>query len=132
MNREELALSYKHARFNCCQAVLLAFEDKVSLDRETLISLSAPFGAGMGNMKGSCGALVAAQMLTGLLPEDGKPAFKSAREVINAFEEMCGATVCEEIKGVYTGYVRCSCDDCVRNAVKIIEERSPKEESAQP
>ena len=125
MNRQELAVEYKHSGLNCCQAVLLAFEDKTALDRDTLVILGAPFGLGMGNMKGNCGALVGAQMLLGLLTYDGgsrAPLRKSAGDVYNTFKEMCHETICAELKGFYSGYVLCSCEDCVKNAVKIIED----------
>lgn len=125
MNRQERAVEYKHGGLNCCQAVLLAFEDQVTLDRESLILLGAPFGLGMGNMKANCGALIGSQILLGLLTYDGgsrAPLRKSAGDVYNTFKEMCHETICEEIKGIYSGYVLCSCEDCVRNAVKIIEQ----------
>lgn len=120
MNRQERGVEYKRS-YNCCQAVLLAFEDLTGLDRDKLISIGAPFGSGMGNMKGNCGALVGAQMVLGLTQYQGKRMGTQAKNVYDAFKKLCGDTICEEIKGVYTGYVRCSCDDCVRNAIKIIE-----------
>ena len=33
------------------------------------------------------------------------------------FAELCGATICRDLKGIGTGKVLCSCEDCVRNAV---------------
>ena len=122
MNREEKGVEYKHSGYNCCQAVLLAYEDLTGLSHEELIKIGAPFGSGMGNMRGNCGALVGAQMVLGLTKYEGKRMALQARDVYNKFHDMCKATVCEDIKGVYTGVVLCSCDDCVRNAVKIVGE----------
>lgn len=124
MNREEIAVRYKHSGFNCCQAVLLAFEDRIALEKDALVKIGAPFGLGMGNMKGNCGALVGAEMVLGLLCYDGGPRTelrKRSGSVYDAFKEMCHETVCAELKGFYSGYVLCSCDDCVKNAVKIVQ-----------
>ena len=35
---------------------------------------------------------------------------------------VSGAVVCRELKGLDTGTVLCSCDDCVRNAVEAWQE----------
>lgn len=40
-----------------------------------------------------------------------------SRKILPRFKELCGATICRELKGVDTGKPLCSCEDCVRNAV---------------
>ena len=42
---------------NCSQAVVKVFEDKLSLDGETLMKLTAGYAAGMGCLEATCGAL---------------------------------------------------------------------------
>lgn len=124
MDRQQLAVEYKHNGYNCCQAVLLSFEDRLSVDRDTLIQMGAAFGTGMGNLKGNCGALIGAQMLLGLMTYHGGPRGvirKQSAFVYDRFKEMCHETICAELKGFYSGYMLCSCDDCIRNAVAIIE-----------
>ena len=101
---------------NCCQAVVRAFADTVSLDEATLTSLAAGFGSGMGTMEGSCGALVGAVMVAGLRT-GGNGTMALSRRILPRFRELCGATICRELKGVDTGKPLCSCEDCVRNAV---------------
>ena len=83
--------------------------------------LGAGFALGMGNMEGTCGALIAAEMLLGLKAYDGKPLLKKSAAVQEVFKAMCGATLCKDIKGRDTGKILCDCDDCVRNAVAIAE-----------
>ena len=39
-----------------------------------------------------------------------------------AFREKTGAILCKDIKGIESGVELCSCDDCVRNAVCVLEE----------
>ena len=76
----------------------------------------------MGGMEGTCGAVCGAEMILGLVKYSGKPIRNDAKELHEKFTEKCGASICREIKGVGTGKVLCLCDDCVRNAVEILEE----------
>lgn len=62
---------------NCAQAVLKTFEDKLPVDADTLMKLGAGYAAGMGCMESTCGALIGAVMVAGIVT-DGKgtpPAF---------------------------------------------------------
>ena len=113
--RQDYAAKLKR-EMNCCQAVVRAFADTVSLDEATLTSLAAGFGSGMGTMEGSCGALVGAVMVAGLRT-GGSGTMALSRRILPRFRELCGATICRELKGVDTGKPLCSCEDCVRNAV---------------
>lgn len=120
MNKQELAVQYKHSGYNCAQAVVAAFADELKIDLKTARALGAGFGAGMGTMGATCGALCGAQMVLGLLCK-GTPVMGKARGLYNDFLSRCGATVCAELKGIVTGKVVCSCDDCVRHAVAGLE-----------
>ena len=121
MDRKEKAVELFRGECNCCQAVLCAFADEVG--QEDMKKLGSAFGLGMGDMEGTCGALVAAQMLLGLKTYDGKPIVRKARTVSEMFRTMIGAEICKEIKGRDTGKILCSCEDCVRNAVTIAESK---------
>ena len=111
------------AHYNCCQAVACVFSEEVGVSEETLRKLGAGFGLGMGTMEATCGALCGAQMVLGLMKYNGKPIRNDAAELYRDFAGKCGASICREIKGVGTGKVLCTCDDCVRNAVELIESR---------
>lgn len=104
------------ASYNCAQAVVLSYADKLPLEEETLKKLAAGYGGGMGCMEGTCGALVGAVMVAGMLT-DGQGTGRYAREILLGFRERCGATICKDLKGVETGKVLCPCTECVRNAV---------------
>lgn len=121
MTRAENAALLKSSH-NCCQAVLLAFEDRLPFDRDTLLALGSTFGSGMGGVKGTCGALVGAEMVLGLLGYKGSSMNKYSREVFGLFEERVGATICADIKGFMTGRTLCSCEDCCQFAVEAMEE----------
>lgn len=106
---------------NCSQAVVKVFEDKLSLDDETLMKLTAGYAAGMGCLEATCGALIGAVMTAGILT-DGAGTLRYSKEILAKFQQKCGATICRELKGVGTGKVLCECPECVRNAVLALGE----------
>ena len=113
--RKEYAAERKK-EMNCCQAVLVAFADKLGKNEDELLRLGSGFGSGMATMEGTCGALVGAIMVSSLLSPDGE-ARNNSRAIMSRFKELCGASICRDLKGIGTGKVLCSCEDCVRNAV---------------
>ena len=114
--RKEYAAKRKK-EMNCCQAVLVAFADRLGKSEDELLRLGSGFGSGMATMEGTCGALVGAIMVSSLLSPDGE-ARNNSRAIMSRFKELCGgATICRDLKGIGTGKVLCSCEDCVRNAV---------------
>lgn len=118
--RMELGAALKR-KMNCCQAVLTAFADKLGKSEEELKRLGSGFGSGMGTMEGTCGALVGAIMVSSMLSPQGE-AMKNSRAIMPRFKELCGgATICRELKGIGTGKILCSCEDCVRNAILAAE-----------
>ena len=111
---------------NCCQAVLVAFASELGRSEEELLRLGSGFGSGMGTMEGTCGALVGAIMVSSLLSEKGA-AMAASRAIMPRFKELCGATICRDLKGIGTGKVLCSCENCVRNAVRATGEALAKD-----
>ena len=71
MNKKELADHLHNSKYNCAQAVLLAFADEIGEDKEVLFRISEGFGFGAGCGEGICGALSGAIMLAGLKNSDG-------------------------------------------------------------
>ena len=119
--RMEYAAKRKR-EMNCCQAVLVAFAGRLGKSEDELLRLGSGFGSGMATMEGTCGALVGAIMVSSLLSPDGE-ARNNSRAIMSRFKELCGgATICRDLKGIGTGKVLCSCEDCVRNAVRAAGE----------
>ena len=118
--RKQIAVEKKHCGLNCAQAVLCAYADLAGIDEETAIRLAAPFGAGMGNMEGTCGAITGAGLVLGLVSKGS--ATKQMRQIMNKFQERNGATQCKLLKGVGTGKVLRECSDCVADAAEFLEE----------
>lgn len=116
-------MAYKHGDCNCAQAVLLAFADELGRPEEELRALGSGFGMGMGCAEATCGALCGASIVMGLCNKSGRPTMAIMREILHEFQEKAGATVCKDLKGIETGRMLCSCDDCVRYAVRAAEQR---------
>ena len=116
--RAENAVKMKHSGFNCSQAVTVAFADLVSgkVTPETLRTIAAGFGGGMGCMEATCGSLIGANMIAGLLT-DGTGTVMAARNLLSDFRKKSGAVTCKDLKGRDTGKVL-----CVRNAVLSLSE----------
>ena len=121
MDRKDYAVQLKHTSCNCCQAVLCAFADEVGMTEDELKRIGAAFGVGMGCLESTCGALIGALMLMCMKKYQGMTMLRDAAGVLRQFESMCKATICKDLKGKDTGVVLCECDDCVRNAVEIME-----------
>lgn len=98
--RAELAVeTFAAGKGNCTQSVLCAWEDKIPVDHDTLMKLGAGYGAGMGCMQATCGALIGAVMAAGSVT-DGKGTPRTARSILTSFQEKSGATICKDLKGV--------------------------------
>ena len=120
--RAELAAGLKATgQCNCTQSVLKAFGDKLPVDADTLMKLAAGYAAGMGCMESTCGALIGAVMVAGIAT-DGKGTPRISKQLVQLFQEKCGATICKELKGIGTGTPLCPCPECVRNAVIALGE----------
>ena len=113
LSLEEKAVELRRRRVcNCCQAVTAALTED-----EQLIEASAGFGGGMGNNQGPCGALVGAVIAAGK-KTGGSGTTRYSKQIQEKFRERSGAVICRELKGIGTGTVLCSCEDCVRNGVR--------------
>ena len=82
------------------------------------MNIAGAFGGGMGNMEGTCGALVGAGLVLGLVNKD-----KVMRQIMTKFQERNGATQCKLLKGVGTKVVLRECPNCVADAAEFLEEQ---------
>ena len=69
-----------------------------------------------------CGAISGAAVIAGLINQDKAGTSQTVRSVMNQFKQQNGTVICKDLKGVETGKVIRSCDDCVRDAVKFLED----------
>lgn len=107
---------------NCAQAVLCSYCDLTGIDEETSRNMTTAFAAGMGNMEGTCGAIVGAGIALSLITKDKAKAVKGMREIMTRFEERNKGTQCKLLKGVETKQVLRECPDCVADAAEFLED----------
>ena len=107
---------------NCAQAVVCTYKDFAGLDEATSLNVSNAFGAGMGCQEGTCGALVGAGIVLGMVDKDKSLAMKHMKQVVTRFKQRNGATQCRLLKGKDTGIVLRECPDCVADAAEFLEE----------
>ena len=127
MSRCEKAVENHHKGYNCAQAVACVFADKLGYGEDVIFRFTEGFGGGMGGTQGVCGAVSGMVFVAGALksfgvkkiPETNKKAsYDFARELMGKFQCKVGSVICKEIK---CNKLR-SCDGCIEDAVKILEE----------
>lgn len=126
----EHALELHKKGCNCAQAVACTFCEEFGIDEKEMFRIAEGFGLGMGIME-MCGALSGMAMVIGLDNSKGSPeegsgtkgdTYKKIREYVAKFKEKNGSYICRELKGVETGKVLCSCQQCIADAVELAEE----------
>ena len=99
---------FKEEGYNCCQAVVLAYNDVFGIDDDTAAALSSGFGGGMGRMREVCGSVSGMVMLAGLMAPAADPSIKVDRtrnyaliqDMAEEFRAMNGSIVCKELLGL--------------------------------
>ena len=109
---------FKEGGYNCCQAVVLAYNDIFGMNEHTAASISSGFGGGMGRMREVCGSVSGMVLLAGLLKPATDPSDKDARtgnyalvqEVAGEFKAINGSIICKELLGL-CGQIAKTTDD---------------------
>ena len=143
MTRREAAMDYFMKGYNCCQSIVLAFEDMLPVDRALLSKLSSSFGGGMGRLREVCGSVSGMFMAAGLLygyeePETGSVKaehYARIQELARRFEEKHGSIVCRELLGLNVRhdrplpevrkdeyYKKRPCPELIGDAAEILEQ----------
>ena len=99
---------FKEGGYNCCQAVVLAYNDLFGIDDQTAAAMSSGFGGGMGRMREVCGSVSGMVMLAGLIRPASDPSVKEWRtanyalvqEMAGEFKTINGSIVCKELLGL--------------------------------
>ena len=115
-NRIEDAVNKKMSGYNCAQAVACAFKDYVDVSEDELKKITQGFAVGMGTMEGSCGAIVGAAVILGLVNDN------PAKGIMSQFKDSNCSVICKELKGIETGKVLRECNDCVGDAARMLQE----------
>ena len=130
MGSRVMETKQRHDRgFNCAQAVACTYCDLFGMDEQTAFRATEGFGAGMGGMQCTCGAVSGAVFLAGLKNSCADPeqprskgrTYKLSREIADSFLEKNGSLVCRELKGMDTGKPLRSCEGCILDAAGLVE-----------
>ena len=140
MKSDESAQVYQSG-FNCSQAVFVPFAKANGLSEELGARIGSSFGAGMGKMQETCGAVTGAFMAIGLKHGFTKGddraqkdiALARTREFIAKFKAEFGTLLCKELLGcdlntaegqkIHTDQNQRDliCTKCVRFAASVVE-----------
>ena len=137
---------FKEGGYNCCQAVVLAYNDLFGLSDELAASIASGFGGGMGHTKNTCGAITGAVMaLSSIVGRENPMAKESMADrvaelqqgiypvvgkMVNEMEETYGTLICSELSnphGDWEGKARkkncmAMITECAGLAAKYAEE----------
>ena len=128
-SRKHLAAEKKRCNsHNCAQSVVCTYCDLVGLPEQTALDIAGAYGTGMGNMEGTCGAIVGAGMILGLATKDRNLSRSRMRQIMEMFQKRNGATQCKLLKGVGTHVVLRECLGCVADAAEFLEEQLNKKD----
>lgn len=122
--------------YNCCQAVLVAFEDLINLPKEVLYNIGAGLGGGFARTRNLCGAVNAMGIVYGLIKKtDKKQAYADLQIPIDRFIQKYKSINCRDIlKGVTVTdgcvpeerteqyYATRPCERVIEDAIKLISE----------
>ena len=111
--------------FNCAQAMLTTYCEDLGLAKETAFKLACGFGAGMGRLGHTCGAVSGAYLVIGLkyghfLLGDLEPREKTyglVQEFERRFVEKNRSTICREL--VKADFLRDDRDEFMEKVLKI-------------
>ncbi len=133
-SRREKAMALHRQGYNCAQSVVLAYEDLLPLDQETLTKLSSSFGGGIGGMREVCGAVSGMAMVLGFLYGNADPVDRAAKgehnariqELAGKFRERNGEIVCKRLLGLEPvpgkELKKRPCGEYVGDAAEFLEE----------
>lgn len=104
MNAAHKALDYFHKGFNCAQSVFAACADQLGMSERDALLFPSAFGAGLGRMRGTCGAFSGLCMVAGFCkgnlsgdPADKEIIFSLTRKLADEFKTEFGSLNCRDL-----------------------------------
>ena len=143
MTKRELGESYFKMGYNCAQAVALAFESELKLDRNFIAKSISGFGGGFGRMREVCGAVSGMVFVLSTLEGNVDPldnnakmqTYQKVQYLMKKFKEKNGTYICRELlslpevnsaptpeKRTETYYKKRPCASLVGDACEILED----------
>lgn len=128
--KEKAARNFAEKGYNCCQSVICAYCEEYGIADDDIFKVTEGFGAGMGGLLNTCGAVTGMYMAIGMHNSAGEKdnptktkmdTYASVRDVAEKFEEENGSIFCRDLKLVENGVQRVSCQKCVEDAAELVE-----------
>ncbi len=107
MCKSDCAVDCFNNGYNCAQAVFSTYCEQLGLDKTNALKIAGSFGAGMGYIGETCGAVTGAVMLIGLkhgkVHKDNNEAkettYNLVQEYTKRFKAINGSVKCTELLG---------------------------------
>jgi len=107
LSKAEEAKKQFEKGFHCAPAILSTYSKQFGLDKALALRIACGFGAGIGRMGRTCGAVTGALMVIGLKhgqvnladQESSQRTYTLVREFINRFTTTHGSIECKELIG---------------------------------
>lgn len=134
--------------YNCCQSVVVAFADRIGMEKDAAAKLVSGFGGGFSRLREVCGAVSGMVFIANALcgycrPDDpvGKAAhYALIQKLAKEFRSRAGSIICRDILGLPEGaeepplpeartdayYQKRPCPQMVRLAAEILEREFPE------
>ena len=101
----EKAVDYFLRGYNCAQATAVPFAESCGLEVDTVLTMTAGFGGGIGGLRETCGAVSAMAFVAGLhigpyAPDDivvKKRLYDVVKQMVLAFTREHGTICCREL-----------------------------------
>lgn len=143
MTRRERAIQNFYDGYNCTQSVVLAFEELLPFDSDTILKMVSPFGGGMGRLREVCGSVSGMFFVLGIVcgysePKDTeakKDLYALVQNLAKEFENTNGSIVCRELLGLVEKrqdptpeersaeyYKKRPCPELIGNAAQILDD----------
>jgi C_GCAxxG_C_C family probable redox protein len=142
LSKAEEAKKQFEKGFHCAPAVLSTYSEHLGLEKASALKIACGFGAGIGRMGRTCGAVTGAVMVIGLKhgqvnladEESREKTYKVVKEFIDRFTAIHGYIECKELIGYdlsnsgelklarESGVFQNKCPGFVYDAARILED----------
>jgi C_GCAxxG_C_C family probable redox protein len=141
-SKVDKAIESFRSGLNCSQSVLTAYTDDFKVDNGLALSISCGFGAGMGRLQETCGAVTGAYMAIGIYncqkytdnKDRKEKTYAMMQRFSDKFKSINGATDCKTLiscdlkteegrKLAHDNHLfEKVCEKCISDAVGIVDE----------
>jgi C_GCAxxG_C_C family probable redox protein len=139
---EQKALDSFRSGLNCAQAVVTAYSEKLKYDNDLALTISCGFGAGMGRLQETCGAVTGSFMVLGIYNcrnvddnmQRKEATYPMIQKFTEKFKQIHGSTSCMSLLNCEIEseeghrYAKENnlfvsvCEKCITDSVKIVNQ----------